>query len=322
METSTQSVNPTKVKKCVDVLPTLPDALQINDCCYAKFKSPVGELTWFVAKIIVVRKKLCDPVQVEFKRTLDGVSLPLLLPSPIRAWVDLWSIRRDVPHTVQLESTCTPLFKRACVRNKGDMNVNHLFKESIKNSKLQHAALYNTQNAPKSAIKKTKVRKPRFSSTLSLRKRRSDVPPPYTLNELGHMVVPESSVEIFKEMQICPEPNQTLLEKECSITSPKASSRGNTELEAAHGLLQMTPPHLAPTQAELHQPVESPIADLKVDQAAPKATPPVMASDVLKSHLIYWYMDKACVNTQVVCSRMPVWCLFCPMCGHAQQATV
>ena len=308
-----------KVKKFVDVEPTLPDALQVDDYCYVKYKSPTGDLTWYVSKIIAVRKKLCDPVQVEFKKTLSGVSSPLLLPSPTRAWVDLWSIRRDVPNTIQLDAVSTPLAKRACVRQKGAMNIDQLFKESIKISKSRHSTTYPSKEPPLSAIKKSKMKNKRRSNSSSWPA--FEIPDPYTVNELGHIVVPDSCVEVVQETQYS--------SVEASLTPPKASSHGNTVLDAAHGLLQMTPPH-QPNEL----PNELPIAESQIDSIAsaialpiappiaPPTAPPVMASTVLKSHLISWYMDKACVNTQGVCSRMPVWCLFCPMCGHAQQAIV
>ena len=301
---STAEAEPVKVKKFVDYEPTLPDALQVGEYCYAKYKAPTGDLTWFVAKIHAVRKKLCDPVQVEFKKTLSGISSPLLLPSPTRAWVDLWSIRRDTPNTVQLEAATTPLSKRACVRNKGAMNVDHLFKESIKLSKTRHAAMY--KGAPLSVIRKSKVQKSRFSPTLSLHKRRSEsssnlsvasssaistgtqvpalvpafeVPPTYMIDERGHVVVPASCVEVIEESIDQPSDQST-----DGVHLPEPTSQ--TEFDAAQSLLQMTPPPQA-------QPMGRSNFSVTDCLTTSESTTPVLASAFVKSHVICWYMVKS-----------------------------
>jgi len=302
--------------------PTIPDNLKVGDFCFVKYKSSLfNNKGWYVGRIVSTRNKPCDPIQVEFKKTLSGDTSPLLLPSPTRAWVDLWSVRRKLPTDIdaQLDMLSVPRGKRACASPKGAMNVDTLFGKSIQTSKLQHAALYTKQgkssHPPPSTPFVSSIPSPtrtitKFSKLGKTKERRkmSDKKGPSSVDT----IVLEASIVNDAPSS----PSQTSAD-ECFTPStvnsqtfesrPQAPqlARQTTEMEAAHGLLRMVPE----------------LSTSSTPSATPMTTPMMTTMAMpLPTHLIAWYFDKPCVNSRAPCSRMPMWCSYCPTCGLAQTA--
>jgi len=314
--------------------PTLPDNLQVGDFCFVKYKSSLSNTDiWYVGRIVSTRSKFCDPIQVEFKKTLSGDTSPLLLPSPTRAWVDLWSVRRNLPANIdaQLDMTSVPRGKRACASPKGAMNVDTLFGKSIQTSKLQHAALYTKQGKSPHLTLST-------LSTSSASCASSTPSPTRTITKLGKLgklgkrskthdrrklsdkrrpsVVDTIVLEASIVKDAPSSPSQTSADEHSTsstgvvdtvnpqtLQTPQAPqlARQTTEMEAAHGLLRMLP---------------------ELSTCSTLSTMPMMTTMAmpLPTHLIAWYFDKPCVNSRAPCARMPIWCSYCPTCGLAQMA--
>ena len=60
--------------------------LAVGDLILAKGLSPTGGRAWFQAKVIKLRT-LYPPIVIQYTATAEGVTHPLLLPTPRTAYV-------------------------------------------------------------------------------------------------------------------------------------------------------------------------------------------------------------------------------------------